>query len=40
MLKINNLVKSYGTNKVLNDISLHIKKGDFVGLIGPNGVGK
>lgn len=34
-------VSFYYTNQpVLEDITLHIKKGDFLGLVGPNGSGK
>ncbi|MDD9952993.1 MAG: metal ABC transporter ATP-binding protein [Candidatus Woesearchaeota archaeon] len=31
---------SYGGDLALENISLHIRKGDFIGLIGPNGSGK
>jgi zinc transport system ATP-binding protein len=30
----------YGTSEVLQDISLHIRRGDYIGLVGPNGSGK
>ncbi len=30
----------YGTAKVLSDINLEVKPGDFVGILGPNGSGK
>ncbi|PRO65131.1 metal ABC transporter ATP-binding protein [Alkalicoccus urumqiensis] len=30
----------YGRQNVLDDISLHVKKGSFLGLVGPNGSGK
>ncbi|WP_298443995.1 amino acid ABC transporter ATP-binding protein [uncultured Ferrimonas sp.] len=40
MIKINNLHKSYGSNKVLNGISEHIKAGEVVSVIGPSGSGK
>jgi len=40
MLKIRNLVSGYGNLIVLKNISLHVKKGEIVSLIGANGAGK
>ena len=40
MIKINHLSKKFNDNVVLDDISLDIKKGDVVGIIGPSGTGK
>ena len=34
------LEKSYGSRKVVKDVSLSVKKGEVVGLLGPNGAGK
>lgn len=40
MLTINNLHVSYGAIKALNGISLEVKDGELVSLIGANGAGK
>ena len=40
VLKIRNLSFAYDKEKVLEDISLEINKGDFITVIGPNGSGK
>lgn len=40
MLSLINIHKSYNSKKILNNISLEIKKGQIVGLIGLNGAGK
>lgn len=40
LLTINNLRKSFGGLEVLKDISLHVKKGRVVAIIGPSGSGK
>ncbi|WP_122646910.1 amino acid ABC transporter ATP-binding protein [Enterococcus mediterraneensis] len=37
---VENLVKKYGDNTVLNDISISIQEGDVVCVIGPSGSGK
>lgn len=39
-VKIENLSKSYGEIKALQDISLEIRRGELFGLIGPDGAGK
>lgn len=40
MIKVNNLVKSFGDVKVLQGINENIKKGEVVVVIGPSGSGK
>ena len=40
VLKTTNIVKKYGNKTVLNNISMHINKGDIYGFIGKNGAGK
>ena len=40
MLKIENLSKSYGEKKAVDNVSLHIKAGEIYGFIGHNGAGK
>jgi len=39
-LETRNLVKIYGTHRVVNDVSLTLSQGEIVGLLGPNGAGK
>ena len=40
MLKIVNLSVSYGSRRVLQDVSLNVQSGEVAALIGPNGAGK
>lgn len=39
-IKTDKLVKSYGKNRVVNEISVEVKQGEIVGILGPNGAGK
>lgn len=39
-LSVNNLKKSYGEFKTLNNISFDVKEGEIFGILGPNGAGK
>lgn len=40
ILEIKHLKKSYGQNQVLKDISLTVKKGEVISIIGSSGSGK
>lgn len=40
MLDIQHLVKQYGKNTAVDDISLTVQPGEFFGFLGPNGAGK
>lgn len=40
ILRSENLVKIYGSRKVVKGVSLEVNQGEIVGLLGPNGAGK
>ena len=39
-LKVNSISKTYNKRKVVNKVSIKLKRGEAVGLLGPNGAGK
>ena len=39
-IEVNNISKSYGVQKALDNISFTVQKGEIVGFLGPNGAGK
>ena len=40
MIKVSNLFKTYSSNQVLKGISLQVKQGEIVAIVGPSGAGK
>lgn len=40
LLRSENLIKQYGSKRVVNDVSVEVNQGEIVGLLGPNGAGK
>ena len=40
VIRIDNLTKKFGRNKVLDGLDLDVKKGEVFGFLGPNGAGK
>jgi len=40
MIKMNNIVKSFGEHTVLTDVSFEVKEREIFGLLGPSGAGK
>src|SRR5215216_908924 len=40
MIEVENLSKTYGTSRGVQDVTFKVGKGEIVGFLGPNGAGK
>src|SRR5213082_1734691 len=40
MIKVNNLVKLFGTKRAVDGVSFSVERGEVLGFLGPNGAGK
>jgi len=39
-VELSHIIKSFGSNRAVNDVSFSVDKGEIFGLLGPNGAGK
>ena len=40
MIRVSDLSFAYGSRQILRDVTFSVNKGDFLAVLGPNGVGK
>ncbi len=40
LIRVENLTVRYGRHEALTDVSFAVEKGDYIGIVGPNGCGK
>ena len=40
LLEISNLTVCFDKAMIINDLSMHVEKGELISLVGPNGAGK
>ncbi|GIP32164.1 ABC transporter ATP-binding protein [Paenibacillus sp. J2TS4] len=40
VIELDHVIKKYGANVAVNDVSLQVNKGEIFGVVGPNGAGK